>query len=147
MPIPVITPTGVTYIDEIAGGGAPGTATIATSAARTATFTGDDQTNNGYRGVHVIINVTALSATPQITPKIQGKGPVSGTYYDLLVGSVITDVTVGTPPAAIVLKVAPGITPVPNAAAADYLPATWRVLMTHGDADSITYTVGAVLFT
>lgn len=114
------------------------------SAARTATPTIADQRDPNAEGVHIIINVTALTATPQVVPKIQGKGPL-GTYYDILVGSTITDVTVGTPPATVVLKVGPGITPVPNGAAADYLPDTWRVVMTHGDTDSITYTVTAVL--
>lgn len=114
------------------------------SAARTATVNGDDQSDANAEGVHVIINVTALAATPSVVPKIQGKGPL-GNYYDLLVGTAITDVTVGTPPATIVLKLGPGIAPVANAAAADYLPDTWRVVMTHGDADSITYSVAAVL--
>jgi hypothetical protein len=118
---------------------------ILASAARTATPTISDQSDPNAEGVHIIINVTALTATPQVTPKIQGKDPVSGSYYDILVGSTITDVTVGTPPAIIVLKVGPGLTPVANGAAADYLPDTWRVVMTHGDADSITYSIGAVL--
>jgi hypothetical protein len=119
--------------------------TLLTSAARTADTASTDQSDINAEGVHVIIRVTALSATPQVTPRIQGKDPASGAYYDVLVGSVITDVTVGTPPALVVLKLAPGITAQPNAAAADFLPDTWRVFMGHGDADSITYTVGAVL--
>lgn len=114
------------------------------SAARTATATTADQYDPNAEGGHFIINVTAFSATPQVTPKIQGKGPL-GTYYDVLVGTTITDVTVGTPPATVVLKIGPGITPVANLAAADYLPDTWRLVMTHGDTDSITYSVGAVL--
>jgi hypothetical protein len=125
-----------------AGGGtgpAPATATILASAARTTDPTIADQTNAGYRGVHLIINVTAITATPSVVPTIKGKDPVSGSYYSLLVGTAITATGMT------VLKVAPGITPVANGAAADYLPATWTVTMVHGDSDSITYSVGAVL--
>lgn len=114
------------------------------SAARTATVTGADQVNLGHRGVHVVINVTALSATPAVTPKIQGK-TASGVYYDILVGTAITDVTVGTPPSTTVLKVYPGITPVANGAASDFLPNVWRVVLTAADSDSLTYSVDAVL--
>jgi len=111
---------------------------IATSAARTATYTSADQSTPTAEGGHIIINVTASSDTPSIVPKIQGKGPL-GNYYDLLVGVAMTGT--GTQ----VLKIGPGITPVPNAAAADYLPDLWRVVVTAADADSITYSVGAVL--
>lgn len=117
---------------------------ILASAARTATTNSPDQVDPTAEGVHVIINVTALAATPAVTPKIQGKGPL-GTYYDILVGTAITDVTVGTPPAVVVLKVGPGITATANVSAADFLPDTWRVVMTHGDTDSITYSVSAVM--
>lgn len=108
------------------------------SAARTATPTIADQSDPNAEGLHLIVNVSAASDTPSITPKIQGKGPL-GTYYDLLVGVAMTGT--GTQ----VLKLGPGIAPVPNGAAADYLPDTWRAVVTHGDADSITYSVTAVL--
>jgi hypothetical protein len=107
-------------------------------AARTATPTIADQSDPNAEGLHVIINVTAVTATPSVVPTLQGKGPL-GTYYDLLVGTAIT--ATGTT----VLKLGPGIAPVANGAAADYLPDIWRVVMTHGDADSITYSVTAVL--
>ncbi len=109
------------------------------SAARTATTTTDAQTNGDHCGVHVIVDVTAVAATPSVTPTIEAFDSASGTWYSLLVGTAIT----GT--GKTVLKVAPGITPVANGAAADYLPAVWRVTFTHADADSITYSVGANL--
>jgi hypothetical protein len=113
---------------------------ILASAARTATATGADQADPNAEGLHLIINVTAVTATPSVVPTIQGKSPV-GTYYDVLVGAAIT--ATGTT----VLKIGPGIAAVANAAAADILPDTWRVVLTHADADSITYSVAAVLAT
>ncbi len=109
------------------------------SAARTATLNTADQQNDEMRGVHVIIDVSALSATPSVTPTIQGKDPTSGKYYSLLVGLPIT--ATGTT----VLKVHPSILPKHNAAAQDLLPAKWRVRLVHADSDSITYSVGANL--
>lgn len=119
--------------------------TLLASAARTATHNTDPQTNLLHRGLHLIVNVTAFSATPSLVVTIQGQGPASGTWYNLLVGTAITDVTIGTPPAAYVYKVYPGIATVSGGAASDVLPHAWRVLFTHGDADSITYSAGVNL--
>lgn len=107
------------------------------SEARTATVTGDDQKNWAFNGLHLIIDVTAISATPSVVPKIQGKDPVSGKYYDLLTGVAITAVGIT------VLKLFPSATAAANVTVNDTLPRTWRVIMTHADADSITYSVGA----
>jgi hypothetical protein len=109
------------------------------SAARTATVNTDDQTNHDFRGLHVIIDVTAIAATPSVVPKIQGKDIASGKYYDLLEGAAIT----GT--GTTVLRVYPGIAAAANTKADDVLPRIWRVRFEHADADSITYSVGATL--
>ncbi len=115
------------------------TETILASAARTTTTNSADFTNYNARGAHFFIDVTAVTATPSITVNIQGKDPVSGTYYNLLTSVAITTVSTA------VLKLYPGIGAVANAAAADILPRTYRVSVTHADADSITYSVGASL--
>lgn len=107
------------------------------SAARTTTQTIADTPNLGHGGLHLIVDVTS-AGTGSITPKIQGKD-ANGVYYDLLVGSAIT--TNGTN----VLKLYPGITAVPNGAAADVLPPVWRVVVTANNANSVTYSVGANL--
>ena len=60
------------------------------SAARTADDNSGDITNSCHRGCHVIIDVTAISATPSVVPTIQGKDATSGKYYTLLAGSAIT---------------------------------------------------------
>lgn len=114
---------------------------LLTSAARTADAASASQDNPFWKGAHVIINVSALAATPSVVPHIEGLDPaVPDGWYDVLVGAAITAT------GRTVLKVGPGLTPSPGAAAADWLPSTWRVRMVHGDSDSITYTAAAVLF-
>lgn len=120
---------------------AVGTArTLYASAARTATPTAVTQTNyRAERGGHIVIKVTAVSATPSVVPTIEGYDATSDSWYTVLAGSAIT--ATGTT----VLKVYPGIAVQANACASDILPQIWRLSMTHGDSDSITYTASANL--
>ena len=103
------------------------------SAARTTTQTGSDHKNLVYRGLHLVVDLTAFSSG-SLTPKVQGKDG-NGIYYDLLVGPAIA--ATGTT----VLKVYPGLTPSANAIANDFLPSVFRIILTVGDATSITYSV------
>ena len=112
--------------------------TILASAARTATPTKVDQTNAAARGVIVVIDVTAITATPSVVFTIQGKDPLSGKYYAILASAAI--VATGTTG----LRVYPGLTAAANLVASDLLPRTWAVDAVHGDSDSITYSVGAL---
>lgn len=112
-------------------------ATIFASAARTATVNGDDQTNYVGRFLHLVIDVTSVTLTPSVVFTVQGKDDVSGKYYTLLASAAIT--ATGTT----VLRVGPGLTAAANTVANDVLPRTWRVIATHADTDSITYSVGA----
>lgn len=109
------------------------------SAARTATPTAAGIDAAYARGVHVVVDVTAVSATPLVVPTIDGYDTLSGKWFNLLTGSAIT--ATGTT----VLKVYPGIAAVANAAASDVIPNRIRVVMTHADADSATYSVAAHL--
>lgn len=103
--------------------------------AFTATTSSVDQVNNSYRGAQVLINVTAYTSG-NFTPKIQGKEPLSGTYYDILVGSPAISATGLT-----VLKIYPNGSPVAGAFAADILPQTWRVQMIGAGGPSATFSV------
>lgn len=97
-----------------------------------------DQTNNNYKGGHFIINiVTATSGT--YTPHIQAKDPISGLYYDILVGSALS--AVGTT----ILKVYPGIGVVANGSASDILPQIWRVQLIGASTPSMVLSVDAYL--
>jgi len=106
------------------------------SAARTASTTSEWFYNSDFRGVHVTINVTAVVSSPSVTFKIQGLDRTSGNTYDLLASAAIT----GTGQTE--LKVYPGLTASANAVASDVLPRDWRISATHGNGNSITYSVG-----
>lgn len=113
--------------------------TILASAARTASVNSADFVNYNARGLHLILNVSALAATPSITVSIQGKDAISGTYYNILTSAAITTTGIN------ILKLYPGISAIPSQSASDILPRTWRVAVTNADADSITYSVSAAL--
>lgn len=112
---------------------------VLTSSARTATTNSADQTNPHYKRVHVIFDVTVVSGTPSLTAAVQGKDLTSGKYYTLVTGAAVT--ATGTQ----VLKVGPGFTVTANVSVADALPEVWRVTVTHGTSDSVTYSVGSVM--
>lgn len=113
--------------------------TLFPSVARTATANSGDLSNGQHRGVHVVIDVTAASATPSVVFTIQGKDPLSGQYYTILASAAVTGIS------TTVLRVFPGALAAANTVANDQIPQSWRVLATHGDADSITYSIGACL--
>lgn len=97
-----------------------------------------DQVNYNYRGAHIIINVTTATSG-NYTPHIQAKDPVSGLYYDLLVGTAISSAGVT------VLKIYPGMTATANVSASDMLPLTWRVQMIGASTPSAVFSVSAFL--
>lgn len=113
--------------------------TVFASGARTATPTPVDNSNDGYRGVHLIINCSAITSSPSVVFTIQGLNPITGVGYTVLASAAI----VGT--GVTVLRVFPGATASANVAANDCLPSAWRVIATHGNSDSITYSVAANL--
>lgn len=117
----------------------PASKTLLASAARTASVTGDDQINLGYRGLHLVIDVTAAAATPSVVFTIQGKDRTSGKYYTILASAAIT--ATGTT----VLRVYPDLTAAANTVVNDVLPECWRVIAVAADADSLTYSVGVSL--
>ncbi len=110
---------------------------ILPSASRTATTNSRDILNRGAKGGHIILDVTAVSATPSIVVTIQGKDPLSGAYYTILTGAAVT--TTGTT----VYKIYPGITAAANASVSDVIPGVWRATVTHADTDAITYSLAA----
>lgn len=111
--------------------------TLFSSAARTATASSADVTNLSYRGVHVIINVTAY-ASGTWTPTLEGKDPVSGNYYTICTGTVISSVGLS------VFKVYPGVFAASqnDPVCLDFVPRTWRVTMTGASTPSSTFSVG-----
>lgn len=113
--------------------------TVFASAARTATVASDTFANLAHRGLHVVIDCTAITSSPSVVFTLQGYSALGDDYYALLASAAI----VGT--GTTVLRVYPGATAATNLAANDNLPAQWRVNAVHGNANSITYSVNALL--
>ena len=107
------------------------------SAARTTAVASMDIRNDEGTGLIVVIDATAKGTAPAVTFTIQGKNPVSGKYYNILASTAVSTVS------TIVLRVHPELTAATNSIAKDMLPAVWRVDVTVGNADSLTYSVGA----
>lgn len=110
-------------------------ASIFPSAVRTATSNVEIEDRHA-EGIHVIINVTLDAALASVVPTIDGFDPLSETWYNILTASAVT--AVGTT----VLRVHPDLVAVANLTANDFLPRKYRVVMTHADADAITYSIG-----
>lgn len=112
---------------------------ILPSAARTATTNGADLINKDKLGVVVVIDTTVVpgSAVSNVVT-IQGMDPLSGKYYTILASAAIT--AVGT----VVLRVGRGLTASANLVASDVLPKHWRVIVTAGNGNSATYSIGAM---
>ncbi len=111
--------------------------TILASAARTSSPANADITNHNGEAVDIIIDVTAISATPSVVFTVKGKDALSGQYYTILTSAAITGI--GTT----VLSIGRGLTAAANTVANAILPRTFQVVPIHADADSITYSVAA----
>lgn len=110
---------------------------VLASAARVASENSPDMLNGYGKGLHLVIDMTAVTATGAVTFTVQGKDEVSGKYYTLLASAALAAV------ATTVLRVYPALTAAANLTANDVLPRTWRVIATHGNAVAMTYSVGA----
>ena len=107
------------------------------SAARTATVNSSDRRNARHSGVRLHVDVTAITSSPSIVVKIQGKDAITGDYRDILSSAAIT-ATGDT-----YMEVWPGATAATNAAVNGKLGGMWRVVVTHANANAITYAITA----
>lgn len=116
-------------------------AVLLASAARTTTVTSEQISSGGAGHLTLCIDVTALAATPAVTPAVQVQEISGGAWKAIwTAAAAITDVTgTGTYLYAIgvglLASVPGGYTDVENVV----LPPVFRIVLTHGDADSITY--------
>lgn len=108
------------------------------SVARTVTPDAVSVQNDSYGSLVVVLDITAVVSTPSLVVTIDGQDPASGKWYNILTSAAKT----GTGTTA--LRVSPNIAAVTNLIAQDILPEFVRVTVTHGNANSATYTVGAV---
>jgi hypothetical protein len=117
-----------------------GVFTVLPSAARTATpDTQEFELPSRANALHLVIDATAITSTPSITVTVSGVDRLSGKTYTLLAGAAVA--TVSTQ----ILKVGPALTASANAVANDYLPPIIRISVAHGNANSITYSIGGLL--
>lgn len=108
------------------------------AAAGAGTTQSADQTNYNARGLHLVIDITAVGGTPTLTVTIEGKDPTSGKYYTLLASAALSSA------ATTVLRVYPALTASANLTASDILPRVWRVKsVIAGTTPSITATIAA----
>ncbi len=114
--------------------------TVYASAARTATPTAVTVPTGRYRYLDLTLDLTALAATPSLVVTVDARDSASGKFYNLITSAAITTVSTNT------YRVGPGLTAAANLVANFVLPDSIRVTVTHGDADSATYTVGANLY-
>jgi hypothetical protein len=112
---------------------------IAALVAAAVGSNGADQVNYNGRGLHLTIDITAITGTtPTLTVTIQGKDPVSGKYYTLLASAALAAV------ATTVLRVYPGLAAAANLVANDALPRNWRVItVIGGTTPAVTATIAA----
>lgn len=110
--------------------------TIAASAARTVTTTFGNFVNSNWRAAHFILDVTA-GAGIDIEFELQARNQTTAGFYPLLTSAAIVATGV------IVFKIGIGFTPVANLTANDLLPYIFRVVMTHNNANAVTYSISA----
>lgn len=113
---------------------------LAASAARTAdpTLSPPEIVDTGAKGVIVVVRVTN-AGTGSITAHIEGWDAASDTWYPILSSAALnTNATTA-------IAVYPGANAVANSRADLALPRRWRVRIAHGNANSITYSVGAAV--
>ena len=102
-----------TYINE---------ATLTMSAlAAGSTVQSSTLVNQAWRGVVVVIDITALGASATLTVTVEGYDPKANKYYTILASAALA--ATGTT----ILRVYPGLTASANAVANDILPTQWRV--------------------
>lgn len=127
-------------------------ATLAASVGRTATASFDptalatgefsalrELNAGGIEFLEVVIVATALVSTPSVVPTIEVFDPTSATWIVALTGAAITTAA----PTTVTLRTGPYLVAVANLASQALLGRRWRVTMTHGNANSMTYTVSA----
>jgi len=112
--------------------------TLLSSGARTASNNSSDVNMWTWRGVIIIIDVTSITNAPSITAALQLKDSTASKYLSLLTTGAIT----ATGTYALILHAgAPTVAASPLWAVGYQTPEIIRVAMTHGNSDSITYSV------
>jgi hypothetical protein len=113
--------------------------TLYASAARTATPTAVEVNTRRFRSLVIVLDATAITSTPSITIAIDRKDNASGKYINILTSAAIATVSTNT------IRVGLGLPVTANVSQNEPLPNVVRITVTHGNANSITYTCSAHL--
>lgn len=105
------------------------------SAARTTTQTGLDHINHNNRGIQVVVDLTEVASGPSLVVTIQGRD-ANGKYYTLLTSAALVAA------ATTLLTIYPGLTAVNNVTVSQVLPREFRIVVTAGNSNTCTYSVG-----
>jgi hypothetical protein len=123
----------------------PATDTLLASAARALAqaYASDAQSNHEADGVLLSLVVTAVTATPALTLKVQYTPDAGTTWIDYFVAAAAVATAVNSS-----YLLYPGVLASADGAVTESvnlpLPRDWRVAVTHGDTDSATYAVYAM---
>lgn len=118
--------------------------TLLASAARTATVE-VGESNNRHRGMILVVNITARAGATTLTPSLQVLDPVSGRAITIWTAAAVIDTGDAT--------IAYLFYPSPNTDAASLyqeavdlvVPTRWQLTMVPSDANSVTYSVAAMM--
>lgn len=119
--------------------GVPYSIPLLASAARTATVT-REFSGLGARGIQVYIKSTAIADSPSVVFTIDAFDAGSGAWYNLLTSLAVTD---GATARRLIIH--PDATASANLIAKDFVVDRMRLVATHNDSDSITYSAGLTL--
>lgn len=112
---------------------------VYTSAARTTTPTAVEINTRRAKSLVIVLDATVHAVSAALTVTIARKDSLSGKYIDILTSASITTVSTNT------IRVGLGCPVTANVSANEPLPNVVRVTVTHGNANSVTYTVSAHL--
>lgn len=113
---------------------------VTLAAASTQTTTISDIPNYMFKGLKVVVDITAISGVgATLTVTLQGKDPLSGKVFTLLASAGLT--ATGTT----VLNLFPGAAVSANVSANDQLPSVWNIkYVIAGTTPSVTGTISPI---
>jgi hypothetical protein len=126
----------------------PASGAVLDSEARTATTTSEVFSTQGASGLIAVIDVSAITGTPSVVFTVEGVTYPTGpggreVTWTLLASAAV--VAANDEDAPTVLQIDPRIASAANSKAEALLPDRVRVVATHADGDSITYSVIFIL--
>ena len=111
---------------------------IVPSAAYTATHTSVITGNHCGRGIRILWDVTAATASPSVVLTVLGYNAAGNTYI-LLQSAAVTGTNAAT--AVNHYEIFPDATASANLIVNQFVPSKFALVFTHADTDSITYSV------